>query len=216
MQDGFWRYGLPAVGALVSAVALGCSGGGGGSDGREVTTFRGTLANQTALMAPRETGSSLRASLWRLLSPISIAHAQVGGVEVCVEGTTFCTTTDSAGSFTLPADVSGDVTLVFTSDDFTARIALSNVPQGATITIDGIDCSLSTGVCVADDIDVDEPSDVSGEPSDPSDLEASDASEPSPSGIDDVSDVSQPSDPSEPSLPSDPSEPSVSTDASES
>jgi hypothetical protein len=191
--DWFWRFGLPAIVAL-AAISVGCSGGGGGGGGSDVTTIRGNLANQTAFLAPRESGSSLRASLWRLLSPIGIAHAQVGGVEVCIEGTSFCTTTDANGSFTLPADVSGEVTLVFTSEDFTARITLPNVPPGATITLDGIECSISTGVCVADDIDVDEPSDVSA-PSEPS--EPSDPSEPSVSG-----EVSGPDDePSEPSSP---------------
>ena len=195
---------LAAVGALTSALAVGCSGGGGGGGGGgEVTTFRGNLANQTAFLRSRPTTPSLSARLLALLSPVRIAYAQVSGVEVCVEGTAFCTTTDEAGAFTLPADVSGTVTLVFTGADFVARITLPNVPAGATISLGGIDCSVSTGLCEADDIDVDEPSDVSGEPSEPSDLEPSDPSEPSPSAAGDVSDVSEPSAPGDVSSPDD-------------
>ena len=199
------------MGVLATALALSCSGGGGGGGGAgsDVTTFRGNLANETAFLTPRRSAPSLRLALLELLSPIGVAHAQLGGVEVCVEGTDFCTTTDGNGSFTLPAEVSGLVTLVFTGSDFTARLTLDNVQPGATITLANIECSLSTGLCEADDFDVDEPSDVS-EPSEPSDLEASDPSEPSPSGAGDVSDVSEPSEPGDVSgLDDEPSEPSV-------
>ena len=187
-----WRA-LAAIGALTSALAVSCSGGGGGGGGGggDVTTFRGNLANQSAFLRSRPATPSLRARVLELLTPVRIAYAQVGGVEVCVEGTAFCTTTDETGSFTLPADVSGVVTLVFTGADFVARITLPDVPAGATINLGGIDCSTSTGLCEADDIDVDEPSDVAGEPSEPSNLEPSDPSEPSPSAAGDVSDVSE-------------------------
>ncbi len=196
MRPQALRYGLRAAAALAVAVGASCSGagGGGGGGGGNVTTFRGNLANQTAFLAPRSPAPARRVALLDLLSPVRTAYADIGGVEVCVEGTDSCTTTDANGSFTLPAEVSGVVTLVFTGSDFTARITLPDVPPGATITLADIVCSVATGLCEANDTDVDEPSDVPGEPSEPSDLEPSDPDEPSPSAADDADDVSDEAD----------------------
>jgi hypothetical protein len=56
---------------------------------------------------------------------VAATQARAADVQVCVEGTTFCTFVDDDGVFTLAADVGGDVTLVFTGPDFVARVTLT-------------------------------------------------------------------------------------------
>src|SRR6185436_6908647 len=94
-----------AIAALLVLASLGlatCGGGGGGGDdgggsASARTTFTGNLAAAAASAG---------------------VQAQATDVEVCVENTTFCTFVNDDGTFTLAADVGGDVTLVFSSPDF--------------------------------------------------------------------------------------------------
>lgn len=125
----------------VSAVLLGaCGGGGGGGSGPggspgALTTFNGSLSLPAAEAAATA-------------GTIDVA----AGVEVCVAGTDFCTNVDDKGTFTLAANVGGDVVLVFRGRDFTARLALNDVPRGATVDIDNIECSTTTGRCQAENV----------------------------------------------------------------
>jgi hypothetical protein len=125
--------------ALWVAALCACGGGGGGSsrsnEPSAQTTFTGNLSQRTA-----ERGATGEAI------PI------VAGVEVCVAGTGFCTDVDADGTFTLAADVGGDVVLVFSGPDFTARLSLHDVPHGATVSIQNIECSTTTGRCQAENV----------------------------------------------------------------
>lgn len=139
------RLFVAALAAGVLQVVAGCGGGDGGSPGPGPggvrTTFRGNLLPSGApgLLAPA--------------SP-SASQQHLGGVQVCVLGTDFCTFTDADGIFTLTAEVSGDLTLVFEGLDFTARLRLENVPPGATVRIDDIRCSVATGICAAEGTEI--------------------------------------------------------------
>src|SRR5262249_61807434 len=75
-------------------------------------------------------------------------------VQVCVEGTSFCTEVDDTGAFTLAADVGGDVVLLFEGPGFSARLALNDVPRGATVRIVDIVCSTINGQCHAASVEV--------------------------------------------------------------
>jgi hypothetical protein len=124
----------------VCVAHLGACGGGGGGSGNPGssnvrTTFTGNLSQSAADRAA--TGEVMTAA---------------DGVQVCVAGTNFCTDVNGDGTFTLAADVGGDVVLVFTAPDFTARLSLSNVPFGATVNISNIECSTATGRCQAENV----------------------------------------------------------------
>jgi len=129
---------------ISAAVAAGCGGGGGGGGSKPpagsgaTTTFTGNLQSPAAALAG--------------------ANDQALGagvpVQVCVEGTSFCTEVDDTGAFTLAADVGGDVVLVFDGPNFTARLALNDVPRGATVRIRNIACSTVTGSCAAEDVQI--------------------------------------------------------------
>ena len=126
--------------AISAALALAAMGGCGGGDGngapnpppaRHATTFVGRLSGASG------SGASL---------------AALGGasaVQVCVARTSFCTTVDPDGTFTLAANVGGDVVLVFDGPSFSARLPLNDVPRGATVQIEDIICSTVTGECEA-------------------------------------------------------------------
>ncbi len=126
-------YGIVLAFAVLAA--CGGGGGGGGGDGGTSsagrTTFTGNLAETTGTVG-----------------------ADVGDVQVCIEGTTFCTAVADDGTFTLAGDVGGDVTLVFTAPEFVARVALTDVPRGATIRLTNIRCNTITGFCEPDDVDI--------------------------------------------------------------
>lgn len=129
------------LGAL-AALGAGCGGGGGDSNpppggGGQATTFTGNLRPPTAALSGSE-------------QPLGAASP----VQVCVAGTNFCTEVDDTGAFTLDANVGGDVVLVFEGPDFTARLAVDNVPRGATVRIRDIVCSTVTGRCAAADIQI--------------------------------------------------------------
>jgi hypothetical protein len=138
----WWRDSASrVVMAVVCTVYLGACGGGGGGGSSHPnspgiqTTFTGNLSQPSA--ADIATGDAVTAA---------------AGVQVCVAGTDFCTDVNEDGTFTLAADIGGDVVLVFTAPDFTARLSLSDVPQGATVNIQNIECSTTTGRCQAENV----------------------------------------------------------------
>ena len=138
---GRWLF---AALALLELAA--CGGGGEGGDGggsarpAQPTTFIGNLRGP---VGPRRTAQDEAAAI-----------AGVSAVQVCVVGTSFCTEVDATGAFTLDANVGGDVILEFEGPGFTARLALSDVPRGATVRIEDIECSVQTGLCHAEDVEI--------------------------------------------------------------
>ena len=130
-----------AVMALALTQCIACGGGGGGGGGQantsRTTTFIGQLSQASERGGDLTTGGGAQSV-----------------VQVCVDGTSFCTEVDPTGAFTLAADVGGIVVLVFDGPDFTASLSLSDVPRGATIRIDDIVCSVISGQCRAADIDI--------------------------------------------------------------
>lgn len=130
--------------AFVVAVSLaapltGCGGDGGpnpppgAAPGPQPTTFRGNLAHADEV------------------------DAQETAVQVCIEGTAFCSFTDHNGQFVLVAAASGNIALIFSGVDFTARLLLSGVPMGALVTTQDIGCSTSSGRCTPQKLDVEAP-----------------------------------------------------------
>jgi hypothetical protein len=135
----------------------GCGGGGGGSDGgssANQTTFTGNLTDTTALGEPLRDPGGLRAVVAVVARLVATTRAQAADVQVCVEGTSFCTVVDDDGSFTLAADVGGDVTLVFTGPDFVARVTLTGIPLGATVRLRNIRCNTITGTCDPEEFEI--------------------------------------------------------------
>ena len=128
--------------ALFHFLACGGGGGGGGNEPRPApgsgrrTMFIGNVDQRAVLSEPLGSASA---------------------VQVCVARTTFCTEVDETGAFTLAADVGGDVVLLFEGPNFSARLALANVPRGATVRIQDIQCNLASGVCRADDVEIVDP-----------------------------------------------------------
>ena len=123
---------------LLLALALGgfvaCGGGGGGGgDGDSSaarTTFTGNLTEATALGDAPADRTALRTLATIVAGLLAATHAQAADVQVCVEGTSFCTVVDDAGFFTLAADVGGRVL-----DE-----AAAGVPLATTITWFGHNC----------------------------------------------------------------------------
>jgi hypothetical protein len=144
---------LASAAVGVTAVVVSCGGGGGGGSGA-TTRFEGNVANATAFLAP-----SAPESRWAWLSPVGVAWAQVAGVQVCLQGTTTCTTTDANGAFVL--DAGGDLVdpcLTFTATDFTGTVCISGtIPQGSVVRVGSIECSVSQGTCQADDLEIETP-----------------------------------------------------------
>ena len=114
--------------------------GGGGGEGDDGSGGDGPSAARTTF-----TGN---------LSDTAVAAAALADVDVCVGGTSFCTVVGADGVFTLAAGVGGDVTLVFTGVDFTARVALTGIPLGAMVRLRNVRCSTSTGLCESDDFEI--------------------------------------------------------------
>ena len=149
------RIAVSYVLVAMLVVLASCGGGGGGGDGGDGgsnagnrTTFTGNLAGTSASAE----STSLVASALKLVSRLFPRRAEAADVQVCVEDTTFCTLVDVDGSFTLAADVGGDVVLVFTGPDFVARVALTGIPLGATVQLRNIRCSTLTGLCEPEDL----------------------------------------------------------------
>lgn len=192
MRTTWKMLGGAAIGVTLVVIACGGGGGGGGEGAR--TRFEGNVANAIAFEAP-----SVPQSRWAWLSPVGVAWAQVGGVEVCLQGSNplVCTTTNEDGSFVLDA-AAGDLVdpcLTFTATDFTGTVCIDGtIPAGSVVRIANIECSVTQGTCRADEVEVDEIDDVSGEdePSvsvddevSVSDDEVSDVSDDSEDGVDD-------------------------------
>jgi hypothetical protein len=156
-------FAVVLVCALLICVGLTACGGDGSGPPRPAappppgaTTFRGNLARMTAQREPEP--SQLPVFALRLpLSLVGRAEAQDNGVQVCIEGTTFCSLTDSNGAFVVVAPLSGNVVLLFTGVDFTARLALTGIPPGAVVSIRNIECSTSSGRCAPQQLDVEAP-----------------------------------------------------------
>lgn len=148
------RLGVMYLLALGLAGLAACGGGGGGGHGGGTsatrTTFTGNLAAATAARDP----IGMRTVLAGVARLVAAARAHAADVQVCVEGTSFCTLVDDNGEFTLAADVGGDVTLVFTGPDFTARVTLTGIPRGATVRLRNIHCSTTTGTCEPEDFEI--------------------------------------------------------------
>lgn len=140
--------------AFVGLAACGGGGGGNGNASAGRTTFTGNLSATTALNMPSRDPMGLRAVMAVVARLVAATHAQAADVQVCVEGTSFCTLVDDQGEFTLAADVGGDVTLVFTGPDFTARVMLTGIPLGATVRLRNVRCSTITGTCEPDDFEI--------------------------------------------------------------
>jgi hypothetical protein len=142
--------------ALTGLAACGGGGGGGGDGGASAsrTTFTGNLTETTALGDPSRDSTALRIVVAFVARLVAATHAQAADVQVCVEGTSFCTVVDDDGFFTLAADVGGDVTLVFTGPDFVARVTLTGIPLGATVRLRNVRCSTITGTCEPEDFDI--------------------------------------------------------------
>ena len=114
--------------ALMSASVLAACGGGhhstaaGGGTGITVeTTFQGNLID---------------------------AGGPLAGVPVCIQGTNplVCATTDQNGNFTVAADVLGQIILSFGNDGILS-LCLSGVPEGSTITLSDVSCTVADGLC---------------------------------------------------------------------
>lgn len=151
------RTGLMCLLVLALAGLAACGGSGGGGDGGSSanrTTFTGNLNETTALVEPSHDSDGLRTVMAVVARLITATHAQAADVQVCVEGTSFCTFVDDDGVFTLAADVGGDVTLVFTGPDFVARVALTGIPLGATVRLRNVRCSTITGTCEPEDLEI--------------------------------------------------------------
>ena len=153
------RFGVICLLGLVFTGLAACGGGGGGGgDGggsnANHTTFTGNLTEATAFGEPLRDPTGLRAVVAVVARLVATTHAQAADVQVCVEGTSFCTLVDDDGVFTLAADVGGDVTLLFTGPDFTARVTLTGIPLGATVRLRNIRCSTITGTCEPDEFEI--------------------------------------------------------------
>ena len=123
------------LGALALALVLvaACGGGhhgttgGGGTGITGQTTFQGKLVD---------------------------SNGPVSGVTVCILGTNpaVCATTDGGGNFSVASDVLGQVILLF-ADGGTLGLCLSGVPEGATVTLNDVSCTVSSGLCAPASID---------------------------------------------------------------
>jgi hypothetical protein len=140
---------------LAALASCGGGGGGGGDDGGSSSGNRTTFTGNLAGTSTAAESTSLVASALSRITRLFTRSALAADVQVCVEGTSFCTLVADDGTFTLAADVGGDVVLVFTSPDFVARVTLFGIPAGATVRLTNIRCSTITGLCVPEDLVID-------------------------------------------------------------
>jgi hypothetical protein len=121
---------------LVFSISLLIScGGEGGVGGGRTSSINGRVSDVTTAMTPREDVSVLALIKDFLLETANAQGSGVSGITVTaiVDGTTVDTDiTDAEGNFTLTA--SGNVTLVFTTDEFSVSVGVF-VPQGSTINV---------------------------------------------------------------------------------
>src|SRR6185295_11361069 len=96
------RLGVLLLLVLALHGLTGCGGGGGGGHGGSTanqTTITGNLAAATALGEPSGDPAGLRSALAAVARLVAARHAQAADVQVCVEGTSFCTFVDDDGVF---------------------------------------------------------------------------------------------------------------------
>jgi hypothetical protein len=147
---------LLIVALLAGAMTMTSCGGGGGGGG-VLTLFRGNVASQTARRTAPEPRPFSLVSVWRMLSFVGTAHAQIQGIQICVDGTDVCTFTAEDGTFEVEAVVGGNVCLRFIDAELDARTCVPDVPGGSIVTLRDINCSRSNDSCTPADIKVDEP-----------------------------------------------------------
>jgi hypothetical protein len=122
----------------ISIILSSCGGGGGDGQSSESGTINGRVSDVMMTIVPMQERSYMLALLKGIFSLSRTANAQAPGlsgitVSAIVNGNTVDTdTTDAEGNFTLTA--SGNVTLVFTTDEFSVSIDIS-IPQGTVINI---------------------------------------------------------------------------------
>lgn len=146
-------------GLLVGVLSLAVSGfvacgdddddGSGGGGGGDTTTVSGNLSEQTALLDSGSDEETRLAALVRAFELVGTAWAQVGGVEVCVDGTDDCDVTSSDGTFSLVTTESGLITLRFTGTNLDATMPIPGPPGGGTVQLQNVSCSESGGACSA-------------------------------------------------------------------
>ena len=141
-MDSSIRLAMAVVFAFGLSQMVACGGGGGG--GASSAPGPGHVSRSTTFVGQLDQGDGEAAA----------ALGAPSAVQVCVAGTNFCTEVDASGAFTLAADVGGDVVLVFDGPSFTARLALSGVPRGATVRIEDIVCSTGSGQCHAANVEI--------------------------------------------------------------
>lgn len=122
----------------------GCAGDGGARG----TTFTGNLQQTIAFREPRRFDFALR----RLFDVVTTAYAQVSGVEVCIQGTSNCTTTDESGEFTVSGPAEGTVSLRFIGEDFEAELRIDGVRRGGRVRVVNVSCDESEGTCTAEEV----------------------------------------------------------------
>ena len=164
--------------ALALATALASAHcAGGGPSGTHLSVVKGNVVDAEVVLRPPHHEPTLAVRLAELFDVVGRAWAQsaVEGIRVSIEGTPFETLTDAGGNFLIEGDFAGSITLLFEreADGFVARMGIE-VPEGATVTLHNVSCRGSGGLCEAEDIDVDEPSD--GSESEPDDLSEGDGS----------------------------------------
>ena len=122
----------------ISIILSSCGGGGGDGQSSESGTINGRVSDVMMTIVPMQERSYMLALFKGSFSLSRTANAQGSGVSgiavtAIVNGNTVDTdTTDAEGNFTLTA--SGNVTLVFTTDEFSVSIDIS-IPQGTGINI---------------------------------------------------------------------------------
>lgn len=192
-----WLWTAGTVSLMAASFYFAACGGGGGGGGSRATTFSGNVSETTALI--RQGGKTHRIALSDLLG-IGTAYAAGSGITVSIPSAGASTVTDDTGSFVLVANASGEVEIEFEGPGFNAKIRLTGVPAGGTVTLENISCDNSQGDCQAnvdmkeeDDDDSPSPSDspsdspsASNSPSDDNDDQGEDEGD-SPSNSDDDS-----------------------------
>jgi hypothetical protein len=148
---------LSIVALLAGAVTVASCGGGGGGGGGVLTLFRGNVASQTARRPAPESRPYSLASVWRTLSFVGTAHAQIQGIQICIDGADECTFTEENGTFEVEGVVGGNVCLRFIDAELDARTCVADVPGGSVVTLRDINCSRSNDDCTPAEIDVDAP-----------------------------------------------------------
>jgi len=128
--------------ALVSlhlALVAGCTGGGGGPDGR--STVQGNV--NTFSVAGRFYAPEKEAGMWATIGSrvlewvLPSAHAGIGGVTVHVQGTDITGTTDDRGNFILSGVPGGQQVIEFTYNGVTSTLTL-NVPDYGLVKLSGV------------------------------------------------------------------------------